>query len=117
MDHRSLADSGQPSPTYILVSLTAEVAAPMAASERDATRAGTSEAPDQAHALPRAESGQILARGAEAAGWSRDDGRGYGPTGPLPRGVSPVCVLPGHTAAITLLRWGPDGQILASAGA
>jgi WD40 repeat protein len=89
----------------------------MAASERDATRAGTSEAPDQAHALPRAESGQILARGAEAAGWSRDDGRGYGPTGPLPRGVSPVCVLPGHTAAITLLRWGPDGQILASAGA
>ena len=126
MDDGPLADSDQAPPAYLFVSLTAEAAAPPVS-------------PSQ----PHARSDQIIVRGGEpplAAGeprpgwpagvpvevpwhgvagadWSAGDGRSYEPSGPLPRGLSPICVLPGHTAAITQLRWAPDGQILASAGA
>jgi eukaryotic-like serine/threonine-protein kinase len=39
------------------------------------------------------------------------------PIASTPRSLASVCLLPGHTSAITLLRWAPDGQLLASAGA
>ncbi|HEY7356323.1 MAG TPA: serine/threonine-protein kinase [Ktedonobacterales bacterium] len=36
---------------------------------------------------------------------------------PPPGGVAPLCLLPGHTAEATILRWAPSGIHLASAGA
>jgi hypothetical protein len=33
----------------------------------------------------------------------------------VPRALAPVCLLPGHTANLTALRWSPQGQLLASA--
>jgi serine/threonine protein kinase len=38
------------------------------------------------------------------------------PSYSAPGALLPLCVLPGHTSAATLLRWAPDGAHLASAG-